>query len=117
MIPRTGFFFLQKNNMRTMIKSLLMSSLLGLRDILNPLMRFEGIAILCYHSISEAELITAMPASAFEFHLRLLRERGYTFVSLADILAHLRGTKKLPRKSVAITFDDGYADFESAALP
>jgi peptidoglycan/xylan/chitin deacetylase (PgdA/CDA1 family) len=75
---------------------------------------------------------TAILPEIFEEHLRYLQKEGVAFVSLEDVvgwrrLSHVSkktpragggaSGKSIPKKSVAITFDDGYADFETAALP
>jgi peptidoglycan/xylan/chitin deacetylase (PgdA/CDA1 family) len=46
-----------------------------------------------------------------------LRENGYRVVSVDDLLAAQRGERPLPRKSVLLTFDDGYRSFYTHAYP
>jgi peptidoglycan/xylan/chitin deacetylase (PgdA/CDA1 family) len=43
--------------------------------------------------------------------------REYNPVSIADVYSFLRGEKQLPRRAVAVTFDDGYADNLEVAEP
>lgn len=88
-----------------------------MRNILDPFFNFREVSILCYHSISMVAFDTSVLPADFESHLQGLKNRGYVFVSLADIVAWTKGERVLPRKAVALTFDDGYADFESAVLP
>ena len=66
-----------------------------------------GVAILNYHWIEPAR---------FERHMRFL-VRTANVVPLADAVAHVEGRANLPPGSVAITFDDGYADFYTGLYP
>ena len=92
----------------TILKSLVKNILLALRDILDPLFRFREVAVLCYHEYDPH----------LESHITALKTRGYEFVPLADIVAWVKGATSFQRKKmVAITFDDGYPDFESQVLP
>src|SRR5882672_7810425 len=43
--------------------------------------------------------------------------RHYHPVSMDDVLRHARGEKQLSPRSVAVTFDDGYADNLNVAGP
>ncbi len=100
-----------------MLKKIIAAFLYGVYRMLNPLFQFQDISILTYHSISDATIdIAVMPAN-FEKHLALLKGKGDAFVSLAQIVTWLKHGAPLPRRAVALTFDDGYADFETAALP
>jgi peptidoglycan/xylan/chitin deacetylase (PgdA/CDA1 family) len=99
------------------MKRLLASILYILRSALDPFLRFTEVAVLAYHSISDDAAKTSVPVEAFRAQLEALRDAGYAFVTLADVVAWQSGRKALPRKAVAVTFDDGYADFTTAALP
>jgi peptidoglycan/xylan/chitin deacetylase (PgdA/CDA1 family) len=103
--------------MRTFLKNILYGMCFYFRNILDPLFRFEEISILAYHSISVDESPTSILPEIFEEHLQLLRKRGVFFVSLSSVVEWRKKKERLPKKAVALTFDDGYADFESVVLP
>lgn len=69
-------------------------------------------AIVTYHSIDPSGSPVSIARAAFESHIRSMRERGIAFKSLLEILGD--GT---PDPAVAITFDDGFKNFESEAWP
>jgi len=81
----------------------------------------EHIPILMYHSISDKKetshpyyQVNTTPA-VFEAHLQHLHENGYNVINLHDLEIFL--TKANSRKSVVITFDDGFRDFYTNAFP
>ena len=49
--------------------------------------------------------------------LKLLKDNGHNFVSVADVLAAVRGEKTLLPKSIAFTIDDGYLHQANIAAP
>jgi peptidoglycan/xylan/chitin deacetylase (PgdA/CDA1 family) len=53
----------------------------------------------------------------FEEQLAAIREMDRTVVTFSALLNALGGKKPLPPRSVVLTFDDGYGDFWSDALP
>lgn len=72
-----------------------------------------------YHSVSESQtpdpyLVRVHPRR-LDRQLRLLRRAGFRGVSLREALeAKARGSRE---RLVALTFDDGYADFRERAMP
>jgi len=81
-----------------------------------------GAVILMYHSITEDPSLTAwsvgvsQPRAAFEAHIRAIAER-FNPVSIDDVTDFASGRRRLPKKSVAVTFDDGFADNHDVVLP
>ena len=50
------------------------------------------------------------PIYLFEQKIKLLRKKNYNFILWDDLYNHMSGNKKLPKKSIMLTFDDGYLD-------
>lgn len=77
--------------------------------------------ILMYHMVADpitpGDRRYAIPPRRFASQISGLADRGYQFVSLSQLVDAMAGTGQLPEKSVAVTFDDGYADNYDAALP
>jgi peptidoglycan/xylan/chitin deacetylase (PgdA/CDA1 family) len=71
-----------------------------------------------YHRVAMVESDPwrlAVAPDRFEEQMRLLRERFHP-IALADLVVGLAGGT-LPRRSVAVTFDDGYRDNLTTAKP
>lgn len=78
--------------------------------------------ILCYHQISnptEAERNPRyrVPANLFAAHMGYLYGAGYRCLSLREAFAAPRTGGANRRKTVVLTFDDGYQDFYDQAYP
>ena len=50
------------------------------------------------------------PVELFEEKIAALNQAGYHFLFWDDLFEHMAGRSKVPRKSVMLTFDDGYLD-------
>jgi peptidoglycan/xylan/chitin deacetylase (PgdA/CDA1 family) len=73
--------------------------------------------VLCYHRIDREAHRSCVTPAAFRDQMRYLRDEGYDIVPLATIAQHLeRGTEFRPH-TVAVTFDDGFADNYEHAFP
>lgn len=53
----------------------------------------------------------------FAAQMAFLKGFGYRVLDLDQVLACVRGEQPIPPKAVALTFDDGYANFVRYALP
>ena len=87
-------------------------------------MREPGVAILRYHAIHDDPTqnehtigcgITHSTAS-FELQMKTLALKFHP-ISLDELLSSLEEGRRLPRRAVVVTFDDGYADNLEIAAP
>ncbi|HEY2345336.1 MAG TPA: poly-beta-1,6-N-acetyl-D-glucosamine N-deacetylase PgaB [Xanthomonadaceae bacterium] len=79
------------------------------------------LTILSYHEVAERDdalipMYTVSP-TMFVRQLDWLKNNGYHFVSVDQVLADWNGKKPLPDKAVLITFDDGYRSMYEHAFP
>lgn len=72
--------------------------------------------ILTYHSVSEGQLPTQIGAGLFTEQMEWLHANARV-APLAEIVSALAKRTALPKRTVALTFDDGYRDFYSSAAP
>ena len=75
------------------------------------------VPILRYNQFGTEELDYLTTPDRFRHHLSLLRDNGYTPVSLSDIEDYVFAGKELPEKPVAITFSDCYQSVCDYAVP
>lgn len=78
------------------------------------------IPILMYHSIAKVPKNSVMrslhvPPSRFSLQMKILKALGYTGLSMKALQPYLAGKKK--GKVIGITFDDGYQNNLTEALP
>src|SRR5262245_41559091 len=79
---------------------------------------YQLVPILCYHNLgpqSKGRLL--LSASQFEQQMRYLKAEGYRVISLGDFIDWMEGKRQLPKRSVVLTFDDGYRAFKEFAYP
>lgn len=84
----------------------------------------NGVVILRYHSIRDDPECYAnsigvgiiRSTSVFAAQMELVAQ-GCSIVTLDEVLTFIQGERTLPRRPVAITFDDGYADNCEIAEP
>jgi peptidoglycan/xylan/chitin deacetylase (PgdA/CDA1 family) len=74
------------------------------------------LTILTYHSIDNSGSANSISPVLFSQHLRYLKEKNFTVITLSQGLKLLAGHEALYKK-VVLTFDDGYENFHSRAFP
>ena len=79
---------------------------------------YQLVPVLCYHNLapqSKGRMILA--AKVFEDQMRYLKNQGYRVINLRQFVEFVSLKRQLPRRSVLLTFDDGYRSFSQYALP
>jgi peptidoglycan/xylan/chitin deacetylase (PgdA/CDA1 family) len=85
--------------------------------------RPNAVAILMYHSVMENPKLVVdslgeivHPTRVFDAQMQMLA-RDFHPISLDDLNKFVRSEAELPKRSVVVTFDDGYADNYEVAMP
>ena len=82
----------------------------------------QSIPVLMYHRITDNKASTSphgiwVTADQFSAQLYSLRTRGFETITFRDYDRFLQGQGRLPRRPIILTFDDGYEDNYTIALP
>lgn len=80
------------------------------------------VPVLMYHSVGVPDKewnwnYLTCPFDRFEGQLKAIKQLGYTTISLNQLYGYMVQGKTIPKKSIALTFDDGYADNWIFAYP
>lgn len=76
------------------------------------------IPVMMFHSISVRKGDPyCVPPKDFESEMKWLHDKGYQTLSLDEVYGDLAAHAAFPARSVALTFDDGYEDNYTDALP
>lgn len=70
--------------------------------------------ILLYHHVARDRDMTP---ERFEAQLSWLLKEGYTVVTMDDLVESIAGQKMIAKRSIVLTFDDGYANNYNEAFP
>lgn len=77
----------------------------------------RNIPILMYHHVADQSGWLFVRKDYFLEQMNYLANKGYTTVTLPEVVETLAVGKPLPQKPVVLTFDDGYRDFYENAYP
>lgn len=79
---------------------------------------YQIVPILVYHNLGpQSRGRLTLGAAAFDEQMRYLKREGYRVISLTEFLEFTSLRRQLPRKSVVLTFDDGWKPFREFAYP
>lgn len=74
-----------------------------------------NVPVLMYHSVGFPDKnwvhshLTS-PINEFESQIKTLKRAGFTSITLLDLYEYRAENKKIPKKPIVLTFDDGYLD-------
>lgn len=78
---------------------------------------YQTVPILTYHRVGPRVNRMIVTPDAFEAQLEYLKRNDYRVIRLADLPDFLEGRRPLPKRAVAITFDDGHISSYQYAFP
>lgn len=95
------------------------------KDVAVHYFNVDGLPILGYHGVVDDEIKKSyfsnytyyMAKSDFEEQIAYLAENNYQTLTMAQIEAYYHGNFELPKKAVALTFDDGLENFKTVVKP
>lgn len=106
-----------KERLARKVTALLRST--GTMGVVRHLLAGQGI-IFMLHEVQDdpaAQLSPACPVDALDWTLGWLRREGWEIISLGEVGRRLRRGDRAARRFAAFTFDDGYRDTLTHALP
>lgn len=85
-------------------------------------MTYQNVPVIMLHSVGVSNPqwswnYLTCPYQCFEAQLRVIKRKGYSTISLKQLEGYMLYGEEIPKKSIAITFDDGYADIWIYAYP
>lgn len=83
---------------------------------MNPAAR-GYISILTYHSLDNSGSVISVAPKTFAAQMIALAGAGLRGIALRQAVAHRSAYNQWPERSVVLTFDDGYENFLTEALP
>ena len=78
----------------------------------------KSVPVLEYHSITyEKGNPICIPIKKFKEQMKYLKDNGYYTLTLTNLYSYLMNNTPIPKKSVVLTFDDGYENNYTAMFP
>ncbi len=79
---------------------------------------YQLVPVLVYHNIGpQARGRLVIAVQSFREQIRYLKDHGYRVVSLKQFLEFTSLERQLPKRTVVLTFDDGWKSFKEYAYP
>ena len=78
---------------------------------------YQTVPVFLYHNFSKKAGKMSVSEDDFEAQMKYLKENGYHFITLDQLLDFLDYKEQIPEKSVVITLDDGWRSIYDIAFP
>jgi peptidoglycan/xylan/chitin deacetylase (PgdA/CDA1 family) len=91
---------LLKNNLKSLIFFIL--------NVITSFLPKNLAAVLLYHAIDENEAFLSVSPEVLRKQMKYLASNKYKVISLSDLVALLERKQNIPKKTVVLTFDDGF---------
>lgn len=82
--------------------------------------RHYAVPILMYHQVLpevKYKYRLGVSVNTLERQMRFLKQHRYNIITVKELAGLIRGKKKVPPRTICITFDDGYRDNYTYAFP
>lgn len=76
--------------------------------------------IIMYHQVTDNSKLWgkyAISSAQLESDFKYIKDKGYTAVTMAQLIAYCEGKGELPEKPIILSFDDGYESFLTIVEP
>lgn len=80
-------------------------------------MPIDGVTILSYHSIDDLGTPLSVSPRLFAQQMEMIAAEGCTTLTMREVSKHFTRRSKFPKRALAITFDDGFENVLTNALP
>jgi peptidoglycan/xylan/chitin deacetylase (PgdA/CDA1 family) len=77
----------------------------------------QRIPVLTYHSIDDSGSVISTSAETFGRQMQFLHDRGFRTLTVAGLSENIRNREKIDERTVVLTFDDGFENFLTSAMP
>ena len=84
----------------------IMKDIIAFISLLFP--RQKRASVLMYHSIGNDNTLLAVKLENFKKQMKYLKDNNYRVISLNNLVEILKTKKDLPKKTIVLTFDDGF---------
>jgi len=103
---------------RSLIKPILKPVLIRALNLIRCLLPVQSpVPIFVYHSLDESGSKISLSPEIFRCQMEFLHSRGYRVYTVSEYTKLIKEGGKIAKLAVVLTFDDGYANFLTAAAP
>jgi len=88
-----------------------------IKNLIYFLPKEKGIPVLMYHSIDDNNVFFTVKIEDFKKQMQYLKDNNYSIIKFSELVDILESDKELPKKTVVLTFDDGFEDNYTNAFP